>query len=132
MTFHRISVSVGVLLLSAAAASDPGTEGASAAPVESDAFGQTASEKGGFRHAQIGPWPTTQLDLAPIEAQVWKAASTRCATAQSAASLNMGEAAGFMEKMMGKAASAAVGKLLGGLLGGGGGRWSQTAASNLA
>lgn len=103
------SISLFALLLSAAAASDPGT----------------ASEKGGFRHAQVRPWPTTQLDLAPIKAQVWKAASTRCATARSATSLQMGEASGFMEKMAGKAASAAVGKLLGGLLGGGGGRKPQ-------
>jgi hypothetical protein len=42
----------------------------------------------------------------------------------------MGEAAGFMEKMMGKATSAAVGKLLGGLLGGGGsGRKERPATS---
>jgi hypothetical protein len=113
------------LLLSAAAASDTGVEGALGGAVDLAYSGQTASEKGGFRHAEVGPWPTTQLDLAPIKAQVWKAASTRCATAQSATSLQMGEANGFMEKMAGKAASAAVGKLLGGLLGGGGGGRKQ-------
>lgn len=81
------------------------------------------SEKGGFVHAEVPSWPTLTLDLAPAEAQLWKAASSRCATALSGASIDMGEADGFVDKMVGKAASAAVGKLIGMLgAGGGGGR----------
>jgi hypothetical protein len=88
----------------------------------SDTFADmAASEKGGFRHAEVPSWPETTLDLAPVEAEVWKAASTRCATPLSGASLDMGPASGFMEKMAGKAAGAAVGQLIGMLGGGGGG-----------
>jgi len=80
-----------------------------------------SSDKGGFQYSEPDPWPRQDLDLGPIEAQVAEQASTRCGTALAAEPLQLGDADSMMEKMMGKAANAAVGKLIGGLLGGGGG-----------
>ncbi|MCZ6711349.1 MAG: hypothetical protein O7B25_13395 [Gammaproteobacteria bacterium] len=79
-----------------------------------------SSDKGGFQYSEPSTWPELELDLGPIEQQVAQQASTRCGTALAAEPLMLGDAASVMEKMMGKAASAAMGKLIGGLLGGGG------------
>lgn len=79
-----------------------------------------SSDKGGFQYSEPAAWPELDLDLGPIEQQVAEQASARCGTALAAEPLLLGDAAGMMEKMMGKAASAAMGKLIGGLLGGGG------------
>jgi hypothetical protein len=79
-----------------------------------------SSDKGGFQYSEPTAWPELELDLGPIEQQVAQQASVRCGTALAAEPLQLGDAAGVMEKMMGKAASAAMGKLIGGLLGGGG------------
>ena len=84
-----------------------------------------SSDKGGFQYSEPTPWPELDLDLGPIEQQVAEQASTRCGTALAAEPLQLGDATSMMEKMMGKAASAAVGKLIGGLLGGGGGGGSK-------
>ncbi len=78
------------------------------------------SDKGGFQYSEPTPFPELNLDLSPIENAVARAASTRCGTALAAAPLDLGDAESFMSKMAGKAASAAIGKLLGGFLGGGG------------
>ena len=78
------------------------------------------SDKGGFQYSDPTPFAEVHLDLSPIERQVAAQASTYCGTALAAAPLDLGDADSFMGNMAGKAASAAVGKLLGGLLGGGG------------
>ncbi len=78
------------------------------------------SDKGGFQYSEPTPYPELNLDLSPIEQQVAEQASTRCATALAAAPLDLGDADGFMSELMGKAANAAIGQLLGGFLGGGG------------
>jgi len=52
---------------------------------------------------------------------VAREASTRCATPLAAAPLDLGDADGFMSDVMGAAANAAIGQLVGGFLGGGGG-----------
>jgi hypothetical protein len=90
-----------------------------------------SSDKGGFQYSEPGAWPELDLDLGPIEQQVAEQASTRCGTALAAEPLQLGDAASMMEKMMGKAASAAMGKLIGGLLGGGGGGSSSRKKPNL-
>lgn len=113
---HRESILAVALFLGTAAWAQGDT------PVPSHPI---LSEKGGFKHAEVPSWPTVTLDLAPAEAELWRAASARCATGLSGASLDLGKADGFMEKMAGKAASAAVGHLIGGLLGGGGGGGSK-------
>ncbi len=77
-------------------------------------------DKGNFQYSEPSPWPDITLDLGPIERQVASQASERCGTPLAASPLDLGDAEGFMAKMAGKAASAAVGKVLGGLLGGGG------------
>jgi len=79
------------------------------------------SDKGDFQYSSPSPYPDISLDLAPIERQVATAAATRCGTPLAAAPLDLGDAQGFMSKMVGAAANAAIGKLVGGLLGGGGG-----------
>ncbi|TDJ33303.1 MAG: hypothetical protein E2O61_12615 [Gammaproteobacteria bacterium] len=84
-----------------------------------------SSDKGGFQYSEPTDWPEQNLDLSDIERQVAEAASLHCGTALAAAPLDLGNAKSFMGEMMGKAASAAVGKLLGSVLGGGGGRSSK-------
>lgn len=79
------------------------------------------SDKGGFQYSEPSPFPELNLDLSPIEQQVAKQASARCATSLAAAPLDLGDADGLMSDLMGKAANAAIGQLVGGLLGGGGG-----------
>ena len=80
-----------------------------------------SSDKGGFQYSEPADWPEQNLDLSVIERQVAGAARLRCGTAMAAAPLDLGDARSFMGDMVGKAASAAVGKLLGSVLGGGGG-----------
>jgi hypothetical protein len=80
-----------------------------------------SSDKGDFQYSNPTPYPAIQLDLEPIAQQVAATAATRCGTPLAAAPLDLGDADSFMGKMMGKAANAAIGKLVGGLLGGGGG-----------
>lgn len=79
------------------------------------------SDKGDFQYSNPTPYPEVTLDLAPIEAQVASAATTRCGTPLAASPLDLGDAESFMGKMVGKAAGAALGKLVGGLLGSSGG-----------
>ncbi len=79
------------------------------------------SDKGGFQYSEPPSFPELDLDLTPIERQVAAEASTRCATPLAAAPLDLGDADGFMGNLMGAAANAAIGQVLGGLLGGGGG-----------
>ncbi len=79
------------------------------------------SDKGDFQYSQPKPRPSVRLDLHAIEQQVAAQAATRCGTPLAAESLDLGDAQSFMGKMLGKAANAAIGKVLGGLLGGGGG-----------
>jgi hypothetical protein len=64
-----------------------------------------SSDKGGFQYSEPSAWPELDLDLGPIERQVAEQASTRCGTALAAEPLQLGDAAGMMEKMMGKAES---------------------------
>jgi len=78
------------------------------------------SDKGGFQYSEPGPWPELELDLRPIEKQVLAKAATRCGTALSAAPMDLGDSKGVMSKLVGNVAGAAVGKLIGGFLGGGG------------
>ena len=80
-----------------------------------------APPKNGFRYDPVDPIPAQELDLAPIEEAVATEAARQCGTYMAAQPLEMGDAAGFGEQLAGKVASAAVGKLLGGLMGGGGG-----------
>ncbi|MEM8767536.1 MAG: hypothetical protein AAGE43_08845 [Pseudomonadota bacterium] len=79
------------------------------------------SDKGGFQYSEPAAFPELDLDFSAIEEQVAREASARCATALSAAPLDLGNADGFMGDLMGAAANAAIGQLVGGLLGGGGG-----------
>jgi hypothetical protein len=79
------------------------------------------SDKGGFQYSEPPAYPELDLDLSPIEHQVAEEAATRCATPLAAAPLDLGDADGLMEDLMGAAANAAIGQLVGGLLGGGGG-----------
>ncbi|MGD8418295.1 MAG: hypothetical protein PVH91_14645 [Pseudomonadales bacterium] len=79
------------------------------------------SDKGGFQYSEPSPFPELDLDLTPIEREVAKEASTRCGTALAAAPLDLGDAEGVVGNLMGAAANAAIGQLLGGFLGGGGG-----------
>ncbi len=79
------------------------------------------SDKGGFQYSEPTPFPDLELDLSPIEKEVAREASTRCATPLAAAPLDLGDADGFMSDVMGAAANAAIGQLVGGFLGGGGG-----------
>ena len=81
----------------------------------------TPSDKGGFQYSAPSAFPQLDLDLGPIESQVAQQASTRCGTALAAAPLDLGDADGLMSDLMGAAANAAIGQLLGGFLGGGGG-----------
>ncbi|MHA1569811.1 MAG: hypothetical protein ACTSXZ_10095 [Alphaproteobacteria bacterium] len=83
------------------------------------------SDKGGFQYSEPTPYPQLNLDLTPIERQVAQEASTRCATVLAAAPLDLGNADGLMSDLMGTAANAAIGQVLGGFLGGGGGRSSR-------
>ncbi len=78
------------------------------------------SDKGGFQYSEPNPFPELQLDLEPIERQVAEEASKRCATPLAAAPLDLGDADGFMSDLVGAAANAAIGQLVGGFLGGGG------------
>jgi len=80
-----------------------------------------SSDKGDFQYSQPAAYPEIDLDVRGIERQIGQAAATRCGTPLAAAPLDLGDAESFMGKMAGKVASAAVGKLIGGLLGGGGG-----------
>ena len=80
-----------------------------------------ATDKGGFQYSEPTPFPELDLDLSPIEKQVAKEASTRCATSLAAAPLDLGDADGLMSDLMGAAANAAIGQLVGSFLGGGGG-----------
>lgn len=79
------------------------------------------TDKGGFQYSQPAPFPDLNMDLGPIERQVAKEASQRCGTALAAAPLDLGDADGIMSDLVGAAANAAIGQLVGGLLGGGGG-----------
>jgi len=79
------------------------------------------SDKGGFQYSEPSPFPELDLDLSPIEQQVASEAATRCATPLAAEPLDLGDADGFMGDLMGAAANAAIGQLVGGFLGGGGG-----------
>jgi hypothetical protein len=81
----------------------------------------SATDKGGFQYSNPTPFPQLELDLGPIEKQVAREASTRCATSLAAEPLDLGDADGLMSNLVGKAANAAIGQLVGGLLGGGGG-----------
>lgn len=67
------------------------------------------------------PVPEQVLDFGPVQTAVAEEAAKRCGTTMAAQPLDMGDAAGWGEQMAGKVASAAVGQLLGGLMGGGGG-----------
>lgn len=80
-----------------------------------------ASDKGNFQYSAPTGYPDINLDLAPIEQQIARDAATRCGTPLAAAPLDLGNAQSVMGKMVGAAANAAIGKLMGGLLGGGGG-----------
>ena len=80
-----------------------------------------ASDKGDFQYSEPPAFPELNLDLQPIQEQVSAQAATRCGTPLAAAPLDLGNAESFMGKMLGKAANAAIGQVLGGLLGGGGG-----------
>lgn len=80
----------------------------------------TSSDKGGFQYSEPPEWPEVDLDLTPIQREVAEEASTRCGTPLAAAPLDLGDADGFMENLVGKAAGAAIGSLVGGFLGGGG------------
>lgn len=75
------------------------------------------SDKGGFQYSEPPPVPAVRLDLAPIAAQVAAAASERCGSPLAAAPLDLGDAESFLGNLVGNAASAAVGQLVGGLLG---------------
>ncbi len=96
----------------------------SSAGARADAF-IPSSDKGGFQYSEPMDWPELTLDLSAIERQVAEAARLRCGTALAAAPLDLGDANSFMGDMMGKVASAAVGKLLGSVFGGGGGSSKQ-------
>ena len=86
-----------------------------------DYLAYVSSDKGDFQYSQPSAYVQTELDIRSIEEKVGEAAATRCGTPLAAAPLDLGDAQSFMGKMVGKAASAAVGKVLSGLLGGGGG-----------
>ena len=79
-----------------------------------------ASDKGDFQYSAPSGYPDINLDIQPIERQIATAAATRCGTPLAASPLDLGDAQSVMGKMMGAAANAAIGKLVGGLLGGGG------------
>ncbi len=79
------------------------------------------SDKGDFQYSSPSAYPQIDLDLGPIQREVATAAATRCGTPLAASPLDLGNAESFMGKMVGKAANAAIGQLVGGLLGGGGG-----------
>ncbi|MEM6999629.1 MAG: hypothetical protein AAF529_02510 [Pseudomonadota bacterium] len=78
-------------------------------------------DKGDFQYSNPPAARQVDLNLDAIERQVASQAATRCGTPLAAAPLDLGDAEGFMSKVLGKAAQAAVGQLIGGLLGGGGG-----------
>ncbi len=80
-----------------------------------------ASDKGDFQYSKPPAYRDVRLDLQPIEQRIASEAATRCGTPLAAAPLDLGDAESFMGKMLGKAANAVVGQLLGGLLGSGGG-----------
>lgn len=80
-----------------------------------------ASDKGDFQYSNPPAQPTVELNLDKIEEQIATQAATRCGTPLAAASLDLGDAQSMMGKLLGKAANAAIGQVLGGLLGGGGG-----------
>ena len=80
-----------------------------------------ASDKGDFQYSQPSPYQDIELDLFEIERQIAEEAVTRCGTPLAASSLDLGDAQSMMGKLLGKAASAAIGQVLGGFLGGGGG-----------
>ncbi len=88
------------------------------------------SDKGGFRYSEPPAWPTLDLDLSGITQQVAEQAATRCGSALAATPLQLGDSKSFMENVVGslaqKAAGAAIGKLLGGVLGGGGSKKKPT------
>lgn len=84
-----------------------------------------ASDKGGFGYSAPSAYPEIQLDLQPIQQEVARSAATRCGTSLAASPLDLGNADSFMGEMLGKAANAAIGQLVGGLLGGGGGGSSK-------
>ncbi|MEM6709635.1 MAG: hypothetical protein AAF648_12700 [Pseudomonadota bacterium] len=79
------------------------------------------SDKGGFQYSDPPSVPEVELDLSPIEREVARAASTRCGTALAAEPLDLGKADSFLGNLAGNAAKAAVGQLVGGLLGSPGG-----------
>lgn len=79
------------------------------------------SDKGDFQYSNPAPYKDIRLDLDRIERRIASEAATRCGTPLAASPLDLGDAQSMMGKLMGKAANAAIGKVLGGLLGGGGG-----------
>ncbi|NKB98994.1 MAG: hypothetical protein GKR90_10960 [Pseudomonadales bacterium] len=84
-----------------------------------------AVDKGDFQYSEPDEYPIVALNLDRIERQVGMSATERCGSPLAAAPLDLGNAESFMGKMLGKAANAAIGKLVGGLLGGGGGSSSK-------
>ena len=80
-----------------------------------------AVDKGDFQYSEPDPFPVLALDLGHIEQQVGSSVAERCASPLAAAPLDLGNADSVVGKLVGKAASAAIGQLVGGLLGGGGG-----------
>ncbi len=102
--------------------------------VHADAWMPTypASDKGDFQYSAPSAYKNVEFDLRPIEQQLGREVQNRCATPLSAEPLDLGNAQSFMGKMLGKAASAAVGQLLGGFLGGGGGSSSSQKKPKMA
>ncbi len=91
------------------------------APVTFAADFITPSDKGDFQYSEPSAYPEIELDIKAIERQIAGEAATRCGTPLAASPLDLGDAESFMGKMLGSAANAAIGQLVGGLLGGGGG-----------
>lgn len=115
------STGLALLLLFGLAGNTAEASEAAALPVGYLPGAYQPSDKGGFQYSAPTAFPELDLDFSAIEAQVATEASTRCATALSAAPLDLGNADGFMGDLMGAAANAAIGQLVGGFLGGGGG-----------
>lgn len=115
-----VAATVGTLLSMAAPAQEIPANLDSSPAAQTVSYIQP-SDKGGFQYSEPSPFPEVDLDLGPIEHQVASEAAKRCATPLAAAPLDLGDADGFMGDLMGAAANAAIGQLVGGLLGGGGG-----------
>ncbi len=118
---HLALPGLALLLVLGLASNSAGAGEAGAIPVGYVPGAYQPSDKGGFQYSEPTAFPDVDLDFSAIEEQVATEASTRCATALSAAPLDLGNADGFMGDLMGAAANAAIGQLVGGFLGGGGG-----------